>query len=802
MGRIRELTNERTKAPVPMVSPAMDDEEGEFCYYRRPTDVIGWKDSRECVQVTADGYIFSHNNGQLMFFAGNPPEPLTKRVKTLHSGYLPIIEYKVAHGDAEYSFQMFSRPLGGKPENPLVTHVRVEVRNTSFEQRYCHLATAVRFRGPGDNPWGIADNTMSNHIGSIPREHFFNLYDDVFFEKFNPEWRYFFRENKVFRDDHVIYAYDADVLLEQADTLFPLIQGYRTWNNRFAMQETTPAGVVLFGKVLEPDESFTVTLKVPAAPLREGSAELQQMLKLDYGKELKETIRFWQSEVDSCCPIRVPERKVEDGIKANFIFNCIAREKNGHGVSQRVNKFQYNAFWLRDASFIARSYEVLGRADMADEVISSFFEWQRDDGNFLSQGGQYDGWGQALWAIGQHFLMTNNRKFAEAAFPRIELAIDWLRQVRKRDVYNLVPETTPGDNEAITGHVTGHSIWALTGIRYAATLAEQLGRNDRAGEWRELYDDYLEAFSARLDVVLERTDGYIPPGLDEVGGEDWGNLKIAFLGEVLPPDHPAVEKTMEVARSKFREGLMTYYQALYLHHYLTFRISHTAMMQDRQLTVLEDLYNVLVHTGSTHTGFETKMVPWANRDFGFNMAPHGWYGAEYIIFIRNMLVREEGDALHLFSVISPAWIKEGSTLGVEDAPTLFGKVTALLTCDTDSTATIRFAPRFTRAPGRILLHLPVYMHINSISINGETAEIPADGPITVPSGECVIEISWSKDGGLPEISFRAAVQNFKKEWARRYGHWLRTGETLPDEDYCLFPRMATPAFVSSGNGHR
>src|SRR5947207_1413074 len=106
--------NTRLNGLVPMVPPSMDHEEGEFCYYRRPTDVIGWKVSREAVQVTAPGYVFTHNNGELMFFAGNSPRPLEKRNRTLHKGYLPVVEYSQLEETTRYNVQMFSRPLGGE----------------------------------------------------------------------------------------------------------------------------------------------------------------------------------------------------------------------------------------------------------------------------------------------------------------------------------------------------------------------------------------------------------------------------------------------------------------------------------------------------------------------------------------------------------------------------------------------------------------------------------------------------------------------------------------------------------------
>ncbi len=60
---------------------------------------------------------------------------------------------------------------------------------------------------------------------------------------------------------------------------------------------------------------------------------------------------------------------------------------------------------------------------------------------------------------------------------------------------------------------------------------------------------------------------------------------------------------------------------------------------------MREFYALLLHTSSTHAGFEFAILPWGDRNFEDNLAPHGWFAAEYRTLLRNMLVREEGDEL-------------------------------------------------------------------------------------------------------------------------------------------------------------
>ena len=54
--------------------------------------------------------------------------------------------------------------------------------------------------------------------------------------------------------------------------------------------------------------------------------------------------------------------------------------------------------------------------------------------------------------------------------------------------------------------------------------------------------------------------------------------------------------------------------------------------------------------------------------------PHGWSAAHYILLLRDMLLREDGDKLVLLSCIPDSWLDDGKAIGIKDAPTYFGKI--------------------------------------------------------------------------------------------------------------------------------
>src|SRR3989339_833766 len=104
-------------AAAQMVDPAIDRGDEPFCYFSQPTDMIGVMDGKEGTLISPEGYLYT-GFGELMFFVGNPPEPVRQRVKTLVNGYLPIVEYQFERNGVVYHFTIFAATLDGKPESP------------------------------------------------------------------------------------------------------------------------------------------------------------------------------------------------------------------------------------------------------------------------------------------------------------------------------------------------------------------------------------------------------------------------------------------------------------------------------------------------------------------------------------------------------------------------------------------------------------------------------------------------------------------------------------------------------------
>ncbi|MGE5409541.1 MAG: hypothetical protein ACM3MI_01175, partial [Clostridiales bacterium] len=652
-----------------MIDPAIDRQDEPFCYFSKPTDEIGVMDGKEGTLITPEGYLYT-GSGELMFFTGNPLEPVTQRVKTLAKGYLPVIEYKFQKDSLLYSFQIFASTLDGRPESPLINFIKVTIKNNANDKRAAFFGAGVRYQNDENTDWQVGDNRFGRPWKAKKLGEFEQAGDS-----FNVNWKYSFTNDVFMRDERMVYLFQKDSIFQQMMTLKTgYNEPYNIEPKNMKVLPTTPVGIVQYRVTLKPKEERSIYLRFPYLTISRFDALVEEIRHARHEDYYERTVKFWDELFSKGINISVPEEKVNNTFKANLVYDLIARNKEGNDYIQKVNEFQYDAFWLRDASSILRMYDISGYHEIARQVLDFFPNWQQPDGNFVSQGGQYDAWGQVMWAYGQHYLLTRDKDYVEKIYPSIKKAVDWLINIRKTDSLNLIPVTTPGDNEDITGHVTGHNFLALDGLKNVIVLAEALGKSGDIKEYKRLYDDYYKTFISHLKNVVAKTGGYIPPGMDKPGGQDWGNMQSLYPEIILDPFAPMVTATLNKTRSKYQEGIMTYGNGRYLHHYITMFNTQSEIIRDEQEKALGEFYAELMHTGSTHTGFEYAIWPWSNRDFGMNLTPHGWFSAEFRTLLRNMMVREEKNDLHLFSIISPEWVKDKMSIKLEKAPTIFGEV--------------------------------------------------------------------------------------------------------------------------------
>jgi hypothetical protein len=759
-------------AGTPMAN--LDDQPNQpFTWAAFPTDEIGIADAEAGTEITPSGSLYT-GYGELSFMVGNPARYVEQRTRTLIDGDLPIIQYGFQDGKVNDEATMFSWALNRhNPDRDPINFIRIVAQNTSTEPQtnyftvsFCYSVTdSHRFRRP----------VVPERPGRYSQPGV----------EFDSHWSYGFQSEAGYdlalRSNEVIYS-----LPTQPQPQLCLTTGQPYSNPAVPLaSESTPVLLAQYELILKPQERRELDFKMPVLPIAiTDSKDLKQLERDNFDDAVADAKSWWQNQLNTGLQLHIGEEKVEKTFRASLMYLMLARERvpapDEHRTDknlyvQTVNLAQYHAFWLRDGSHMVHAYDLTGHPRNAAEALDFFATFQKPDGEFLSQPGEHDGWGEAMWAYGQHFQLTGDRRFARSVFPRVQRAVDWLRQARSADPLHMLPGGAPHDDELPEGwgHLTGDNFYALDGLREAILMADALGNRQLAADWQAQYQDYYHDLFQLLGELAKTNGGYIPACLD-TNAYDWGNLLTLYPYELLPPMDPLVTATLNEALTHYGEGIMCYGPQSVLHQYLTMNNTQARIARGEQQPALRELYSILVHTSSTQAGWECGPQPWTTRDFGNDLAPHNWFAADYIALLRNMLIRENGNTLDLLSVLSPAWTRPGQTLSVANAPTEFGPMNLMATF-TAQGMELHLDDHFRTAPEQIRLHLPWFVKATSVLVDGKP--VTANGQeISLPPKARRIVIDWqATQPDLSSWSYDAAVQRFKNEWRERQQTASSTG---------------------------
>ena len=665
-------------APAPAGTPnrppprprALPEPKLPTTYLLTPTDQLGHPGQKPGTLVTPEGDLYT-GWAELTFNLGGSEE-FEPRSHTLAGNRYPIVRlFKTVRG-VVYELEAFQAPVAGKP----VLFARVQMKNLLPRFNRARLAAGVRYDG---SEFGPRARSCCVRIYRFPRPRTperDGLYDQPG-AGFNAASVYglttFTGGSMLTRDGQAVVLYPGPgTNIAVSQSLQPDPPPVNT---------RTQFGRTIYDVGLRAREERGLVFRLPIETLAPSDPAMTEIASARFEQYRAITTRFWRSLLGGAMRISLPERKVVDTFYSSIVQDALARYQLPSGSwVQTVNKLRYHSFYLRDGSIITNMYDLVGLHRLAAENLDYFLTWQREDGLFISRSEEYDGFGQALWAMGEHFRRTRDVAFAQRMLPAVKRAMDWFERQRAAEPIGLMPPNVNlQDNELIRGHLAGDNFFAAAGVAGAVDLARGAGDAASAAKWQRDYDAFVAVLRNQVFVAQKSRGGAIPPSLDFKGGQDWGNLWASYPWPVLDPNSQVVGRTLRRARGKFREGIATYLNTRLLHHYLGFRVFQTELLRNEQSKVVQGMYDELAHTTGTGAGFEAGTAPFGDRVVDDVTVPHGWWAAEYVALLRNMLVRERDRDVYLMSAVSPAWLRPGKRISVSGAPTIHGPVTYRLT---------------------------------------------------------------------------------------------------------------------------
>ncbi|MEO5616437.1 MAG: hypothetical protein ABIS67_01590, partial [Candidatus Eisenbacteria bacterium] len=222
-------------------------------------------------------------------------------------------------------------------------------------------------------------------------------------------------------------------------------------------------------------ESRTVRVVLPAYPTRE--RELHRFAARTHHACAARVRRAWRRELKRGATFALNDAEVEYALRAATVVLLSLRERRGERWVPIGGPFQYRDVWLRDGARAIAALAVAGHTRVARELADGFLLLQWPNGAFLSQRGQLDGSGQALWAFEQAWLRPPDAgrelaRFAGAA----SAAARWYMLQRELGLRlegnfpRMLPFAEPRDGELTRAQLAGNDAWGIAGLRSTARL--------------------------------------------------------------------------------------------------------------------------------------------------------------------------------------------------------------------------------------------------------------------------------------------------------------------------------------------
>ncbi|MGD0128754.1 MAG: hypothetical protein ABSF46_25655 [Terriglobia bacterium] len=403
----------------------------------------------------------------------------------------------------------------------------------------------------------------------------------------------------------------------------------------------------------------------------------------------------------------------------------------------------YGTFWMRDGAYMTTAFDLAGLPEEAEKSLRLFWHanltgtlasWgQQQTGLWAAPTWQWDGQGQALWALVNHYEYSGDEEWLKAVYPNIVKGVRWIESATgqtqfvnehgERPIYfGLLPV---GEGESIAFDFNYyHCFWAVLGLRQALGAAEALRRSDDIAWMKRLYEEFRSNLLVSVKLASERVAGnkFIPATPFDPKPPIWGSLAALYPARFLDPHDPMIDHTLEVLDAQAQEDTYLYEQN-HLWTYITVEGAMCHLLRD-EVSTFYRLYNGYVsHASPTHAWSEGILL--ADRK-GTGDMPHGWGAADYVAIHRNSLVYENEANLELGWGVQPEWYQEGAALAVRRAPTKFGKLDMdLKRAGSELVVEFHIAPAPNRQVAEsVRLHIPrLQQPITSVRCNGTTRAI-------------------------------------------------------------------------------
>lgn len=414
-------------------------------------------------------------------------------------------------------------------------------------------------------------------------------------------------------------------------------------------------------EVHDPAGLAQAALVVAAAPGDTVRAHAPIRVEAAGATALRDVETAWRTSLERGVQVRLPDERLQEAVEANRAYLLLFHDPG----SITPGPSTYHRFWFRDAAYLVAALDRWGFHAEAADVLASYPDRQLSDGFFFSQWREWDANGAAIWTIAEHHRLTGDVDLLRRLVPAVRAGVNWIERIRDP----LLPPGVSAEHLGPFDYYFWDDLWAVAGMQEAATIAASTGERRAAARLTAAADRFLEDLWNAIRVAATATGRELIPAGPKRGVDAGmiGSLVGAWPLRILPLDHPYLLGTVETIRREFTLG-DAFYQGIShtgLGTYLTLQLAFVEL-QLGEPAAWRRLRWMLDAATDTWTWPEAIHPQIGGGCMGDGH--HGWAAAEFLSFVRTVLVHEPAvGTVALLSVLPDEWI--GGDLEVAHAPT-------------------------------------------------------------------------------------------------------------------------------------
>lgn len=343
--------------------------------------------------------------------------------------------------------------------------------------------------------------------------------------------------------------------------------------------------------------------------------------------------------------------------------------------------YTYKRFWFRDAVFVLNALLTLGGVERTRRALREFAPRQRFDGYFLSQEGEWDSNGEALWFF-HRFATLAGEPLPSEMLRAVAKGARWITRKRlplgPSPEAGLLPAGFSAEHLGPNDFYYWDDFWGVAGLRAAAELLRETEPRLAAG-WAHEAEEFLATVRRSFpEGPHRRFPGAIPASPHRrMDSGAVGSLVADYPLQLFAPGDPWMTKTADYLSEHFllRGGFFQNMIHSGINAYLTLHLAQVRLRagQPAKAWPLVDRVAALASpTGQWPEAIHPHTLGGCMGD-----GEHIWAAAEWLMMVRNLFVREEGPALVIGAGVKLDWIRDAEA---DFGPTLtpHGPVTVRL----------------------------------------------------------------------------------------------------------------------------